>query len=349
MSATRKIEIVPGSSSSPTGGLNISRREYEPLGAVDSSMKAVGVTEFGGPDSLHLVELPEPQAGPGELRIRVHAAAVNPTDTGLRSGARAELLKDIPPPYVPGMDAAGVIEQIGDNVSTDLQVGDHVMAIVVPNASHGAYAERIVVPAESVVRVPIGATDVEAATLPMNGLTARQALDLLGLEPGQTLGVTGAAGAVGGYAVQLGKADNLVVIADASEGDEQLVKELGADIVVRRGNEFSERVRQVAPQGVDGLVDGALLNELVTPAVRDGGRIATVRGFKGSEVRGITFYPVSVRNYAREQAKLDRLRQQVEDGQVTLRVARRFPAEEAAEAHRVLEAGGVRGRLILEF
>jgi NADPH:quinone reductase-like Zn-dependent oxidoreductase len=298
---------------------------------------------------LHLVDLPDPEAGPGELRVRVYAAAVNPTDTGLRSGGRAALLKDVAPPYVPGMDAAGVLEQIGGGVTTDLQVGDHVMAIVVPNSSHGAYSERIVVPAESVARVPAGATDVEASTLPMNGLTARQALDFLGLEPGQTLAVTGAAGAVGGYAVQLGKADNLVVIADASERDERLVKELGADIVVRRGSQFSEGVRQAIPQGVDGLVDGALLNELVVPAVRDGGRIATVRGFRGDEERGITFHPVSVRNYAREQSKLDRLRQQVEDGQVTLRVARSIPAERAAEAHRDLEAGGVRGRLVLEF
>jgi NADPH:quinone reductase-like Zn-dependent oxidoreductase len=283
------------------------------------------------------------------VRLRVHAAAVNPTDTGLRNGSRAELLKDIPPPYVPGMDAAGVLDQIGEGVTTDLQLGDHVMAIVVPNGSHGAYSELIVVPAESVARVPVGATDVEAATLPMNGLTTRQALDLLGLEPGQTLAVTGAAGAVGGYAVQLGKADGLRVIADASDADEQLVKDLGADIVVRRGNEFAERVRQAVPEGADGLIDGALLNELAVAAVRDGGRIATVRGFRGEEQRGITFYPVSVRNYAREQAKLDRLRQQVEDGQVTLRVARTFPAEQAAEAHRILEAGGTRGRLVLEF
>jgi NADPH:quinone reductase len=312
-------------------------------------MRAVGVLEFGGPEVLHLVELPDPVAGPGELRLRVHGAAVNPTDTGLRNGSRAEQLKDILPPYVPGMDAAGVLDQIGDGVSTDLQVGDHVMAIVVPKGSHGAYSELIVVPAESVARVPAGAADVEAATLPMNGLTTRQALDLLGLQRGETLAVTGAAGAVGGYAVQLGKADGLVVIADASEADEQLVKDLGADLVVRRGNEFSERVRQAVPEGADGLIDGALLNELAVAAVRDGGRIATVRGFRGEEERGVTFHPVSVRNYAREQAKLDRLRQQVEDGQVTLRVARTFPAERAAETHRILEAGGTRGRLVLEF
>lgn len=312
-------------------------------------MKAVGVTEFGSPEMLHIVNLPDPEAGPGELRIRVHAAAVNPTDTGLRSGGRAELLKDIPPPYVPGMDAAGVLEQIGDGASTDLQVGDHVMAIVVPHAAHGAYSERVVVPAESVARTPADATDAEAATLPMNGLTARQALDLLGLEPGQTLGVTGAAGAVGGYAAQLGKAEGLIVIADAAEDDERLVKNLGADIVVRRGPHFAERVRDAVPQGADGLVDGALLNELVVGAVRNGGRVATVRGFTGAEERGITFHPVSVRTYVREHAKLDRLRQQVEDGQVSLRVARIFPAEEAAAAHRTLEAGGTRGRFILEL
>ncbi len=118
-----------------------------------------------------MLDLPEPQAGPGEVRIRVHAAAVNPTDTVLRSGARATELTDAPP-YVPGMEAAGVLEQIGEGISTDLRIGEHVMAIVVPSGAHGAYAERIVVPAEFVVRVPAGATDAEAASLPMNALTA---------------------------------------------------------------------------------------------------------------------------------------------------------------------------------
>lgn len=312
-------------------------------------MRAVGLTQFGDPDVLRVVELPDPQAGPGEVRIRVHAAAVNPTDTGLRGGGRAALLKDIPPPYVPGMDAAGTLDQIGPGVSTDLRVGEHVMAIVVPRGSHGAYSELIVVPAESVARVPSGATDAEAATLPMNGLTTRQALDLLELEPGQTLAVTGAAGAVGGYAVQLGKADGLRIIADAAPQDEQLVKELGADVVVPRGRDFADRVREALPGGADGLIDAALLGELVAPAVRDGGKIATLRGFTGSTERGISWHPVAVRTYARERDKLDRLRQQVEAGQVTLRVARTLPAEQAPEAHRILEARGTRGRLILEF
>ena len=128
-------------------------------------MRAVGVTEWGGPEALRIVELPEPEAGPGEVRIRVYAAAVNPTDTLLRDGSRAEALRDVPSPFVPGMDAAGVLDQIGPGVQTSLQVGDPVMAIVLPAGAHGAYAEQIVVPAESVVRTSQGASHAEAASL----------------------------------------------------------------------------------------------------------------------------------------------------------------------------------------
>src|ERR1700744_916840 len=314
-------------------------------------MRAVGITEFGGPEALEIVELPEPEAGPGEVRIRVHAAAVNPTNTLLRDGSRAEMLRDVPPPHVPGMDAAGVVDQIGSGVQTGLQVGDAVRAIVLPRAQHGAYAELVVVPAESVVRAPAGASHAEAASLLMNALTVRAALDALDLRPGQLLAGTGSAGAVGGFAVQLGKADGLQVVADAAPQDEKLVTELGADTILPRGDDFGARLREVFPAGADGLVDAALLNEHAIPAVRDGGRIATVRGYRGpeAEVRGITFHPVMVRDYAREQAKLDRLREQAEAGQVTLRVARVFPADQAPEAHRAIEAGGVRGRLVLEF
>ncbi len=314
-------------------------------------MLAVGIAEFGGPEALRLVELPDPEAGPGEIRLRVHAATVNPTDTVLRSGGRADRLKDIPPPHVPGMDAAGVVEQIGEGVDTDLGVGERVMAIVVPLGQHGAYAERVVVPAASVARSPSIANDAQAATIPMNGLTVRQALDELALEPGQTLAVTGAAGAVGGYAVQMGKAMGLWVIADAAPSDEKLVLTLGADVIVARGDDFAGRVRRIAGDGVDGLIDGAVMNAVAVPAVRDGGRIATLRGYDGGDVerRGITFCPVFVRNYARKHDKLDDLRDLAEQGGLTLRVARTLPAAEAPEAHRLLEAGGVRGRLVLEF
>ncbi len=168
-------------------------------------------------------------------------------------------------------------------------------------------------------------------------------------QPGQTLAVTGAAGAVGGYAMQLAKAEGLRVIADASPEDEQLVKELGADMVVARGDQFADRVRDAIPKGSTGWSTPPCSTSWWSrPSATAAGsrRCAASRATRNA---ASPFIPVFVRNYAREQAKLDRLRQQVEDGQVTLRVARAIPADEAAEAHRLLEAGGVRGRLVLEF
>jgi NADPH:quinone reductase-like Zn-dependent oxidoreductase len=183
----------------------------------------------------------------------------------------------------------------------------------------------------------------------MNGLTARLALDMLALPPGQDVAVTGAAGGFGGYVVQLAKADALRVIADASPTDTELVRRLGADDVVARGDDVAVRIRELVPAGVDGLADGALLFEKALPAVRDGGGFAVVRTFTGQTERGITIHAVWVREYARQRAKLDRLREQVEEGALTLRVARTFPLEEAAAAHRMLEAGGTRGRIVLEL
>ncbi|MUL41150.1 NADP-dependent oxidoreductase [Streptomonospora sp. PA3] len=315
-------------------------------------MRVIGVSEFGGPEVLREFDIDEPHAGPGEVRIRVRAAAVSPTDTAGRSGAYTRLYADSPPRYVPGMDAAGDVDEIGPGTATDLAVGDAVMAILVPRGAHGAYSEQVVVPAESVARIPAGADYAAASTLPMNGLTARLALDRMALEPGATLAVTGAAGAFGGYIIQLAKAEGLRVIADAAPEDERLVRELGADAVVPRGDGVADRIREIEPAGVDALADGAVQNELVGPAVRDGGRITTVRGFRGDDAtrgRGVVFHPVLVVDYHREHDKLDALGKQAEEGVLSLRVARTLPADRAAEAHRLLEAGGVRGRLVLEF
>lgn len=312
-------------------------------------MRAVGLFTHGAPEVLQVVDVPEVHAGPGEVRIRVHAATVNPTDVAVRNGTRAERQKADPPPYVPGMEAAGIIDELGPGVSDRLKVGDAVIAIVVPKGSHGAYREQIVLDARSVAHAPAGATHAEAATLPMNGLTARQSLDLLALAPGQVLAVTGAAGAYGGYVIQLAKAEGLTVIADASAQDEALVAALGADIVVRRGDDVAARFREHFPDGVDGLADGAVLNERVIPAVRDGGAFTSVRGFLGDPQRDIRFTATLVSSYAQAWEKLDRLRQQVEAGQITLRVAEVYPPERAAEAHRRLEAGGTRGRLVIRF
>jgi NADPH:quinone reductase-like Zn-dependent oxidoreductase len=247
------------------------------------------------------------------------------------------------------MDAAGVVTELGPDVDTGLVPGDRVFTLVRPDGSHGAYREDLVVDAAALGRTPAGCTDVAASTLALNGCTARRALDLLALRPGQVVAVSGAAGAVGGFAVQLAKADGLTVVADAAAADEDLVRELGADVVVRRGDDVAARIREAFPDGVDGVVDAALLHELLTPAVRDGGGFATVRGWPGDGTRGITFPFAIAPEYGSDPAVLSGLSRAVEDGVLTLRVARTLPVEDAAEAHRLIEAGGVRGRLVLTF
>ena len=317
-------------------------------GGVGPDMRAIGVTNFGGPDALEVVDIPLPHAGPGEVRIRVHAAAVNPTDTGLRSGAYGARLEGLEPPYIPGMDAAGVISEVGEGAPW--KVGDEVIAITLPSTPHGgAYADEVVVPAESVVALPVGADFAHGATLPMNALTARLTLDLLALAPGDTLAVTGAAGTYSGYVVQLAKDAGLTVLADAGPKDEELVRGFGADHVVARGDDVAERFRAIVADGVDAVADGAVMNDLVTPAIRDGGGLATVRGWDGTPGRGITVHKVMVFGYAKEHTALQQLAKQAEAGILTLRVAQVLAAEHAAEAHEILEAGGVRGRIVLDF
>lgn len=312
-------------------------------------MRGIGVIEFGGPGALQILDLPEVHAAAGEVRIRVLAATVNPTDTSLRNGSRAAALRDVLPPYIPGMDVAGVIDEVGSDSETDLAVGDAVMAMVIPTGSHGGYRESIVLATDSVARAPSGSTHIETATLPMNGLTARQSLDQLALRPGQSIAVTGAAGCYGGYVVQIAKADGLRVIADASTADETLVQDLGADVVVPRGDDIAAQIRKVMPDGVDGLADGAVQNELAVGAIRDGGGFASVRGWGGNGERDITFHRTMVRDYDHRVDLLDGLRQQVADGLVTLRVAATFAPDDASEAHRRLEAGGTRGRCVIVF
>jgi NADPH:quinone reductase-like Zn-dependent oxidoreductase len=246
------------------------------------------------------------------------------------------------------MDAAGVVDEVGEG--SPWQVGDRVMAIALPLSEHGgAYVEHLVGPWESMAPIPDGTDLVHAATLPMNGLTALQCLELLALRPGQTLAVTGAAGLLGTYLVQLGAHAGLRVVADAAPKDRDLVASLGADEVVDRGDDVADRIRAVTDGGADGLVDAALQREQVVPAVRDGGRFVDVRGWEGTGERGITFLRALVAKEYRSQDKLETLRRFAEDGILTLRVADVLPVADAAEAHRRMEAGGVRGRLVLTF
>ena len=313
-------------------------------------MRAIAVTEFGSPDALHTVELPEPSPGVGEARIRVAAATVNPTDTAFRAGAYAARLAHRRPPFVPGMEVAGTLEEFGPSTAADgLEIGDRVVGIVFHAAVNGAYAEQIALPVSHIARAPAGTTHVEAATLPMNGLTAWQALDALRLTSGQTVAVTGAAGAVGGYVMELARSERLRVIGDAAPDDVGLVRRLGADVVVPRGDGIATRICEVAPEGVHGLVDAAVIGEAVLPAVQDGGRVAALRARPLRPGRGITVVDVVVSERAPEPGRLDALCRSVESGVLTMRVARTFPAEEAAAAHRLLERGGTRGRIVLTF
>ncbi|OLT11640.1 alcohol dehydrogenase [Kocuria sp. CNJ-770] len=309
-------------------------------------MLVIGVTSFGGPEALAAHEAPDPHPGPGEVRIRVRAAAVSPTDTVLRAGGQP--LGERRPPYVPGMDAAGTVDEVGEGSAW--RVGDAVMAIALPRGEHGgAYAELLVAPDDSIARIPANTDFATASTLPMNGLTALQILEELDLQPEQTLAVTGAAGTLGNYVVELAKHQGLTVVADAADRDLELVESLGADHVVARGDDVAERIREFFPEGVDALVDAAVLNEKAAPAVRDGGRFATVRHWDGNPGRDITVHRISVPREYRSGHKLEILRRWVEEGVLTLRVAGVLPAAEAAEAHRRLESGGVRGRLVLSF
>jgi NADPH:quinone reductase-like Zn-dependent oxidoreductase len=221
--------------------------------------------------------------------------------------------------------------------------------MVVPKGIHGAYREQIVLKANAVVPAPRNTSHVEACTLPMNSLTARLSLDLMGLQAGSVLAVTGSAGAYGGYIIELAKNDGLTVIADAADKDYDLVKSLGADYIVPRGPNVAAAIRKEFPKGVDGLADGAVQNEIVIAAVRNGGAFTAVRGFKGEPERSINFSQTFVRNYDGEFEKLNQLRKLVDEQKLTLRMASSYKPENVSAAHERLEAGGTRGRLVIEF
>lgn len=310
-------------------------------------MRAIGVTQYGGPEALHEIDVPAEELPAGHVRIAVSHAAVNPTDTVLRAGMRSRAERAPEPGEVPGMDIAGTVAEVSDGA--DLAVGDKVVGIVLPSGTHGAYREEIVLPLGSVVHAPAHVSAAAAATLPMNAMTARRALNLLALEPGQVLAVTGAAGTLGGYLVQLAKAEGLTVIADAAAKDEELVRSLGADTIVPRGDDVAEHIRGIAPNGVDGLADASVQSELVLPAVKDGGAVATFRGYRGDGSRQLRVEPVMVADVIEEREMLEQVRDHAENGVLTLNVADVLPASEAAAAHRRLEAGGVRGRMLLDF
>lgn len=311
-----------------------------------TTARAVGITRPGGPEVLAVVEREVREPGPGEVRIAVGAAAVNPTDIGLRQRGAGEL----PPPWVPGMDAAGAVESVGGGV-VHVVVGDAVMAVVAPRrAEGGAQAALVVVPATSVVPVPDGMPPAQAATLPMNGLTALHGLALLGLVEGQTLLVTGGAGLLASYVIPIAKRRGLRVLADAAPKDEALVRSFGADVLLPRGDALVAAVRAEVPEGVDAVFDTALLRREAFPVIREGGALAVVRTWDGDDVEhGIRIEKVQVWTVLERTDWLQEVRELAGEGVLAPRVAGTYPPEAAGDAHRRLEAGGLRGRDVIVF
>ena len=304
------------------------------------TIRAIGVSTFGGPDVLHGVQLPEPHAGPREVRIQVHAAGVNPVDAMMRTGLLAALYEGVEPPYVAGMEIAGTIDELGDDVDPIFGLGLPVVGFVDFHAGQGGYSDTVVLPAASVTRSPDGLSDAEAASFLNNSLTARNTLDGFALPAGSTLLVTGAAGAVGGYLTQLGAADGLHVVGVAASADEELVRGFGAAGFVPRGDGFAAAIRRIWPVGVDAVADAAAVGDPVVDAVRDGGQIGALRARAGEPGRGITVHRLNVRRRATDHAAIAALRDQVEAGVLTARVAEIFPATKAVDAHRLLDKGG---------
>lgn len=313
-------------------------------------MHAIGFDTYGAPQVLHPVNLPDPTPGAGEVLVRVAAAGVAPVDAMARSGLLAALYERQQPPFVPGMEIAGTVEVLGIGVSDgELSAGTPVAAFVDFKGAHGGYSELLALPAESVVRAPAGLSMPEAATTVLNPLTARNALDALDLPAGAMLLVTGAAGAVGGYLVQLAAHAGLRVVAQASAGNEKLVRDLGAAWFVPRDADLAQAVKAQLPDGVDAVVDTANIGVAVADAVRDGGQYAALRPSTDETGRGIAVKGLNVRQRATDHAAIAALRDLFDQGVLTARLGEVVPARDAARAHELLETGGLRGRIALDL
>ncbi|WP_327388518.1 NADP-dependent oxidoreductase [Streptomyces sp. NBC_01207] len=296
-------------------------------------MLAAVVGEFGGPERVELAKVPVPRPAAGQLRVKVTAAGLNPVDgavvAGVFGGAGQRLGL--------GWDVSGEIDEVGAGV-TGWNTGDRVVGLHYGQVKPlGTHAQYVVLDATAVASAPTAVDAVTAAGLPLAGLTAARAVDLLGLAPGSSVLITGAAGVVGGLAVQLAVRAGLAVTALAGAEDEEFVRSLGATGFVPRGE---------APAGpVDGVLDAAVLGGAALGAVRDGGvYVGLIPNHAPAAERGVRVVEQEV---AADGAHLARLVSLVDAGALTLRVADTFPLGEAAEAHARLGTSGVRGRIIL--
>ncbi|GAB2581833.1 NADP-dependent oxidoreductase [Streptomyces capparidis] len=309
-------------------------------------MRAAVARGFGGPEAIEIVKVPVPRPGPGQVRIRVAAAAVNPVDVYTRSGALVAAGRMAPRERTGlGWDVAGVVDATGRDTA-GFAVGDEVIGLRdLLDVPLGTYAEYVVLDATAVAPAPRGLPARAAATLPLNGLTAWQSLDALALPPGETLLVTGAAGAVGGFAVELGALRGLRVVAVAGAADEDLVRTLGAQWFIPRDvPDLAAAARAVCPGGVAGALDAAGVGLPALAAVRNRGAFVAVAADAPPGLRGIR----SANHWiVADGPVLGLLSALAAAGRVTPRVASTLPLDGAAEAHERLSAGGLRGRLVL--
>jgi NADPH:quinone reductase-like Zn-dependent oxidoreductase len=301
-----------------------------------STFRTAVVRTPGGPDSIEIIDVPIVEPGPGEVRVEVAAAPVNPVDLGVAGGFfHAIGLINQPEWTGLGWDFAGTVAATGHGV--DLAVGARVAGLVGGfDRDFGTYAEQLVVPAADLAVVPDGLDLAAASTVPLNGLAAAQIVDLLGDAPtgGNRLLVTGAAGAVGGYVAALAQDRGWQVTGLARAEDEEFVRGLGADFTTH------------AEPRWDAVADGAALQEQGLALVRDGGAFVGVRpNAEPATERGITVAAVVTHP---DGPRLGDLLARTASGELPARVHAVVPLDQVADAHRAVAKGGVRGRYVLK-
>jgi NADPH:quinone reductase-like Zn-dependent oxidoreductase len=306
-------------------------------------MRAVRQHELGGPEVLAIEEVDRPEPGPTEVLVRVAAAGVNPVDWKTRAGGG--FVRE--PPFTLGWDLAGEVEAVGFGV-TWLSPGERVFGMPRFPREAGCYAEYVVSPSRHLARIPDGLEDVDAAAMPLAGLTAWQALvETAGVGAGSRVLVLGAAGGVGHLAVQVAKARRAWVAGTASAGKHGFLAELGADEAI----DYTSEAVADGVQDVDVVFDavGGDAGVGAVPALRDGGVLVTVSGSAVAGLREAAAGRVRVEGILVEpdRAGMEALASLAADGKLRPRVARTFALEEAAEAHRLSEQGRTRGKIVL--
>ena len=310
---------------------------------------SVVATAFGGPEVLSVIDEQVGEPGPGHVLLEVRAAATNPIDYKLFSGAYGTDPSQLPMRL--GLEASGVVGAIGDGATGPagpIHPGDEIIAYPI----RGAYAAMVVVPASAVVPKPSALTFEEASGLLLTGTTAVHALTVTEVGSGDTVVIHGAAGGVGLIAVQLAVLAGARVIATASEGSHAYLRELGAEPVVY-GEGLVERIRALTPNGVDATIDAVGSDEAVDASVAlvpDHNRIVTIAAFQRAAERGLKAIGAGPGGdpgtEIRAAARLELVRL-AEAGQLQVRVAATFPLREAGNALRELSSGHAHGKIVL--